>query len=306
MTAGPNGNIWFTDANGNRIGEITLTGHITTYPLPTAQAFPLGITDGPDGNLWFTECWTNKIGRLTPRGLIREYPVPAPYACPRNITAGPDAALWFTENDGIGKITTSGAITEYPVGKMPHPVAEGRDRNLTLEYQRYAYQEQPRSITAGPDGDIWFTQSFGSMIGKITPNGVMTEYPLPREPGRMPTDPYAIIAGRDGNLWFTDSRNALGKITPNGVVTIDAIPLVDGGFGPIFGGIMLGRGGNIWVTENDGLGRITPHGTVTQYVLPTNYAPPAEMTEDAHGDIWFSEDDPLNGKGGGRIGELTP
>ena len=53
--------------------------------------------------LWFTEGQTNKIGRITTSGVITEYPLPDPMSIPYAITAGPDGALWFTEF-GNGKI----------------------------------------------------------------------------------------------------------------------------------------------------------------------------------------------------------
>jgi streptogramin lyase len=66
ITAGPDGNIWFTEYRGNRIGKITPSGSITEYPIPTALSQPVGITAGPDGNLWFTELQGSNIGNLIP------------------------------------------------------------------------------------------------------------------------------------------------------------------------------------------------------------------------------------------------
>ena len=65
ITAGPDGNVWFTEQNGNKIGRITTAGVITEFSVPTASSQPRGITAGPDGNIWFTESNANKIGELT-------------------------------------------------------------------------------------------------------------------------------------------------------------------------------------------------------------------------------------------------
>ena len=35
----------------------------------------------------------------------------------------------------------------------------------------------PAGITAGPDGNLWFTESDASRIGRITPAGVASEFP---------------------------------------------------------------------------------------------------------------------------------
>jgi virginiamycin B lyase len=67
ITAGPDGNLWFTEHSGNKIGRITPAGVITEFPIPTRRSGPFGITAGPDGNLWFTETNGNKIGAFDPR-----------------------------------------------------------------------------------------------------------------------------------------------------------------------------------------------------------------------------------------------
>ena len=59
LTAGPDGNVWYTDQN-NMIAKITPTGAVTRFPLGT-QAF--GIVTGPDNNLWFAEYAANMIAR---------------------------------------------------------------------------------------------------------------------------------------------------------------------------------------------------------------------------------------------------
>jgi len=122
ITAGPDGNLWFTDS-ASAIGRITTKGHVTGFPIPTANSGLFGITAGSDGNLWFTEETSNKIGRITTAGLVTEFPLPttcgSSSGCqPLGITAGPDGNLWFTEASGnkIGRITTAGLVTEFLSG----------------------------------------------------------------------------------------------------------------------------------------------------------------------------------------------
>ena len=66
----PDGNLWFTEGQGNKIGKITTSGVITEFPIPTINSGPVGITAGPDGNLWFAEGQGNKIGRITTGGIF--------------------------------------------------------------------------------------------------------------------------------------------------------------------------------------------------------------------------------------------
>ncbi len=69
----------------------------------------------------------------------------------------------------------------------------------------------PAGIAARPDENLWFTEFAGNRIGRITPGGAVTEFPLP-SPGSGPAE---IAAGPDDNLWFTEQLgNKIGRITP--------------------------------------------------------------------------------------------
>jgi virginiamycin B lyase len=65
ITAGPDGNLWFTVRLGNFIGRITPSGTITAFAIPTANSRSEGITVGPDGNVWFAEERVSKVGRIS-------------------------------------------------------------------------------------------------------------------------------------------------------------------------------------------------------------------------------------------------
>src|SRR5947209_3969028 len=143
ITVGPDGNLWFTEIVGNKIGRISPTGSISEFPIPTANSRPFGIALGPGGNLWFTEVVGNKIGRISPTGTISEFPIPTAANEPQNIALGPDGNLWFTEigRNNIGRISPSGSISEFPI-----PTAKS----------------WPFGIALGPDGNLWFTEIVGN------------------------------------------------------------------------------------------------------------------------------------------------
>ncbi len=46
VTQGADGNVWFTEYAGNKIGRSTPSGTITEYPIPTANSHPRWITLG--------------------------------------------------------------------------------------------------------------------------------------------------------------------------------------------------------------------------------------------------------------------
>jgi serine/threonine protein kinase/streptogramin lyase len=197
ITRAPDGALWFTDYARYQIGRITTAGAVTQYQVPTSDSLPYGITPGPDGALWFAEHRANKIGRITVAGIFSEYPVPAANAYPNAITAGPDGALWFTEGSGvnefgrsnfIGRVTTAGVFSMYPLG-----IAKG-----------------PFGIITGPDGALWFTQWQSGEIGRISPSGLVTEYPVP---AGSSSHPEHITTGPDGALWFVESAaNKIGRL----------------------------------------------------------------------------------------------
>jgi streptogramin lyase len=190
IAAGPDGNLWFTESNINRIGRITPGGIVIEFSAGITSS-PNGITAGPDGNLWFTES-NDRIGRITPLGVVTEFTVGISLgANPADIAVGPDGNLWFTEYGGgrIGRITPLGVVTEFSAGITDFSF--------------------PVGIAAGPDGNLWFTQSSVSRIGRITPQGVVTEFSA-----GISAPAQGIAAGPDGNLWFAEGGlDRIGRIT---------------------------------------------------------------------------------------------
>jgi virginiamycin B lyase len=65
ITAGPDGNLWFTGSSF--IGRITTKGVVTEFALPTKDSFPAAITAGPDGNLYFAESASGSGSAGSPR-----------------------------------------------------------------------------------------------------------------------------------------------------------------------------------------------------------------------------------------------
>ena len=57
----------------------------------------------------------------------------------------------------------------------------------------------PVSIVQGGDGTMWFTDD-NNEIGKVTPDGMITEVPLTLSGA---PHPIGITPGPDNNIWFT-------------------------------------------------------------------------------------------------------
>jgi streptogramin lyase len=112
------------------------------------------------------------------------------------------------------------------------------------------------SITAGPDGNLWFTEIEGGKIGRITPRGTITEFPLRSTCGSYGCGPVGITAGPDGNLWFTEFNGGVDNITTHGTF-VTGVGTSTRRSQPY--GITAGPGGTIWFTEFNGgkIARVT-------------------------------------------------
>jgi streptogramin lyase len=274
ITAGLDGNLWFTEGEGNNIGRITTAGAFTEFSIPTAKSGPRGIAIGPDGNLWFTELNGNKIGRITPAGAITEFPIPTPNSGPTAIVAGRDGSLWFTQTAGyIGRVTTAGSISRFPT---PAP------------------SSNPADITVGRDGSLWYTESGSNNVGRITTGGSISELIIPI----LDSTPLGIVAGRDGSLWFTQAAGYIGRVTTAG--SIAEIPVPTSGSDPF--GIAAGPEGSLWFTENaaNNIGRITTGGSISEFRIPTPNSGPQNITTGSDGNLWFTE------LTSGKIGRIGP
>jgi streptogramin lyase len=239
-----------------------------------------GIAPGPDGNVWFTEDSNNAVGRITPGAVITEFTAGFPTGNPRGIVSGPDGNLWVAMAGGdgaIASVTKAGEVTEYPV-----PTAG-----------------DPNDIAVGSDGNLWYVDPAASLIGRITPEGSITEF---SDGLTLGAEPSAIAKGPDGALWFTETAaGRIGRITTAGVVTEFSSGL-SGSSEPA--DIAKGPDGNLWFTETadpGGIGRITPQGDIDEFSSGlTMNSGPFGIAPGPDGALWFTES-----TAPGRIGRIT-
>ena len=133
---------------------------------------------------------------------------------------------WHRVGASIGRITTAGVITEFPLtpGTVPYLIA------------------------AGPDGNLWFTEASGNKIGRITPTGVITEFSTPT----ILTSPDGITTGPDGNLWFTEGAGNIGRINIG--------PLCGTTYSGTFNGNLTISSGQVCITNGTVTGNVTQSG----------------------------------------------
>jgi streptogramin lyase len=256
VVQGPDGNMWVTEPKEQSEGQghvarFAPAGQPAEFTVPEGEApfdgllhGPLGIAAGPDGRIWFTDNRPDEaghvfIGRIKTDGAeLKQLPVAggtsattAAAPAPTGIVAGADGALWFTDRGRningqnlIGRITTGGSVTEFPV---PTPSAE------------------PTAIAQGADGNMWFTEPGADKVGRITPSGAVTEFPVPIVGKAL----RALVRGPDGNMWFTGGPDTgvIGWISPAGVVRSIRPTFIAGGGSAT--SLAIGPEGDIWFTD---------------------------------------------------------
>jgi streptogramin lyase len=255
IISGPLGELWFTYNSDIGLASMTTSGTLQQFPLPTNPPFGTLVTPGPsndllalaegsDGNVWAVADDVQQIvqfnvmtGVATPFSTVATGSATAPPGqIPWGITNGGDGALWFSQypqlqsevgqSSAIGRMSTGGAVTYYSTtGTMANGLASAITFN---------------SI----DGNVWFTDN--ENVGKVTPGGNVTEYPVPVGAGAG----YGITAAPDGSLWFIEwNVNSIGHMDANGNFLGDyLIPTANAG--PV--GITIGPDRNIWFAEQSG------------------------------------------------------
>ncbi len=156
------GDLWFTEEGAHQISSFdpsTNTFNSTPFTLPNGT-LPSAITLGSDGNLWFTESGVGLINMFNPSQDT--FAANGPYALPASsgnagtvingITAGPDGDIWFTAQ-GVGRI---GWFNPSVIVTSPTP------SNQIGVFNTPNSSSAPSAITAGPDGNLWYTETEGN------------------------------------------------------------------------------------------------------------------------------------------------
>ncbi len=181
------------------------------------------------------------------------------------------------------------------------------------QYKVPTANSEPRYVTPGSDGNLWFTEgadfftpnadpdtggTFHNQIGRITPTGEITEFRVEGCQCFLND----IVQGPGGVLYYTTNNQGLGRITTDGEVLPEVVP---GNFSAIGGGVAA-HGNDVWYTDfnTDSLWRysVDPEnpnsGQFTQFEVPTPGADPLDVAVASDGTVWFS--------GSGAIRSLDP
>ncbi|MDB5042286.1 MAG: putative antibiotic hydrolase [Candidatus Eremiobacteraeota bacterium] len=270
IVAGPDGNLWTAGdrkPGGFNILKISTSGTFTGY----TSAAGADIAVGPDGKLWFGGFGGGNVSNITTAGVVTDG-VALVGGSTNGLTVLADGSIWITD--------TTGRIVQTSISAPATNVAYPTSANV-----------YPDRIKLGPDGNLWFTEYFGTSIARITTGGAITEF----DTSGGTTN---LAVGPDNNVWFTQRvMSRVGYILPGAPNTVTTFPIPGGGDPS---GIVKGPDGNLWFTEqkNQKIGRVSTTGTFTMIDTPNTTSDVSSITVGPDGNLWFTDY-------GGAIGKIV-
>jgi streptogramin lyase len=246
---------------------------------------PYGLGEGSDGRVWFTDWRNTQVGFVASDNSVTRFRLndpgdPQNLVRPLEIIEGPDSNAWFTyyitnnsgsqlSRAGVAKVTQTGQVTMFPIAAGT--ACRQRDNRAP-----------DCGITIGPDGALWFTQSQGKKVARITTAGQLTEFAL--NSGLLGLD--TIATGSDGNLWVTDFfRERVWRVTPSGSASpVPSCRAPDR--------ITSGPDSSLWMVCFQSIGKLTTAGQQATYPVVSPVADfnagAADITSGPDGSLWYA------------------
>jgi streptogramin lyase len=264
IITGPDGKMWYSDANGAQIIRMTMTGGKTVFPLSYnggTKFKPEQMTVGADGKFYILPFGVPIVGVVTTSGALTTFAVPSGDVSYLNgITKGPDGNVWFVEQKHVAMITPSGAITEYTFSSGDTTNSQG-------------------AITAGSDGNLWVTEPGNNLLTQVNPStGAMTST-------NIGCQGYSVVSAADKNLWVNCSFE-LARVTTGGAVTTFPTGFT---INPQPSSLAVGPDGNPWfaVTSDNVIGEFnTSTDQLTIDYPPTAFNSDYALTAGPDGNVW--------------------
>ncbi|MDR2213262.1 MAG: hypothetical protein LBE21_06525 [Pseudomonadales bacterium] len=262
-----------------------------------------------------------------------------------NITgaAGYDSAHWKELFNSMITLPAAQAdtIANYLAANFaPRPnrgptLIEGDTKVNIQEWMAPTRGQRTRDPVEAPDGSIWWTGMWASLVGRLDPaTGAMEEYRLP-----VTARPHSIVPDAEGNIWYTGNSNGtIGKLDPKtGEITQYSTLASDphsaafhpngdlyftaqnsgmlGRLDPVTGelkeitteprpyGIKVAPNGTLWVAYNgtNKIGAMDPETMEVRYFEVPNAASRVRRLDiDSKGLVWFVNSTQ------GKLGRLNP
>lgn len=186
------GNVWFTEFFGNKIGEITINGNINEIPIPLQSQYlePSAITEGPQGKIWFTLPGINSIGSYY-EGKFAIQNLTGLVELPVGISFDNQGNIWMTQH-GPSFISEFNPVTHY-------------FRTISTTVPSYYSSSLPYFDHVGPNSNIWFNEHEGNAMGEFIPsNNTLIEYFVPTRVFYNISGMLTSALSTAGTPWYTE------------------------------------------------------------------------------------------------------
>jgi virginiamycin B lyase len=261
VAAAPDGSVWFTIDGASALGRVR-AGQVDRLPKAGKSLDPLGVATAPDGSVWYTDVAAGVVSRMTPDGEVASFAIDTPIVRLGRLAVAPDGAAWFAEASGY-------SITRLADGQF----TRHRFDSLT---------GGPYGVAVADDGTVWATLQAGNQLLRITPDGALVAFNLPR-PGAVPTD---VAIAPDGAIWFVEFRgNSIGRFKDGEFVHF-AVAQENAGLT----GIAVAGDGSVWfgMLRAGSLGRLR-NDELETFELPRADARPYSVAVDRDGNVWYAD-----------------
>ena len=262
-----------------RLAAVTSSGAISEYTIPyIAQTLVAGAGD----TLWFSSSTPlfgggpayparPTIVQVSASGaVLAQHQMPddgGPYPFITSLTLGPDGNVWFTAPGRVGRMTTSGTYTIFPI-------PAGSEITPT-----------PTAITVGVAGDLWWIDG-RTRVGRVSAGGQITMY----EPQGV-IELRTIAPGPDGNMWAVaetagapgETAYSIVEVGPTGGISTSPVDLAGIGANQI----LPGPGGDMWIAGGGGTVRVTAAGEQTTYPVG-RYRSLTHIAFDGEDRLWYA------------------
>jgi streptogramin lyase len=163
----------------------------------------------------------------------------------------------------------------------------------------------PTGITMASDGSIWFTEMNANKLGRISPQGVLTEYTVPT----ANSQPDQITASSDGYVWFTEaSGGKIGRISQTGGA-IAEFALPGSRYFEEPTAITTRADGTVWFASHEQLGlgigrigQISSTGVITEVSTALFDGSITGIVDGPDGNLWVTL---WNKSNGGSLAKVT-
>lgn len=224
------------------------------------------VVIGLDHNMWYTDYNGQALIKMGMNGATHAYPLiynGTTHYFPSSIVMGSDGKLYMDSPNLAGFIGISTANGVFSVKAIPS--------------NDYGYVG---GMTRGPDGNVWFTEL--AHVAKITPGGVITEFPY--NDGNTANYYGSATVGADGDVWVTEyNAQVIDDIEPTtGAMTSYVLPCTPYG-------VVSAGDGNLYVNCSQQLVRVTTSGSTSSIFNPFNTITyPSSFTRGGDGNPWWT------------------